>query len=142
MPNRKTILLVEDNDMDTELIQAALYKTGISIAVVRVRDGVEALEYFKNFPVTRNTIALVLLDIKLPRMNGIELLSRLKSEEKTKSIPVVMFTSSREKQDLHECYRAGANAYIVKPINYQEFLEVIRYIGFFWCTVNELPVSR
>ncbi len=141
MINCKTVLLVEDSDMDSELIQTAFDATGISIAVVRVRDGVEALEYLQNMPVTQNPIALVMLDIKLPRMNGIELLSRLKSEDETKSLPVVMFTSSRENRDLLQCYRAGANAYIVKPVEYQKLLEVVRYICCFWCSVNELPVS-
>jgi CheY-like chemotaxis protein len=136
------VLLVEDSDMDSELIQTALGETGVPVAVARVRDGVEMLEYLQNITKPRTPIALVLLDIKLPRMNGIELLRRLKSEDATKSLPVVMFTSSREKQDLLECYRAGANAYIVKPVEYDKLLAVLSYIVRFWCTVNELPVTE
>lgn len=142
MSHSKTVLLVEDSDMDSELIQMALNETGISITVVRVSDGVEALDYLQHGTAPQNPIALVLLDIKLPRMNGIELLCRLKSEDETKSIPVVMFTSSRERQDLLACYHAGANAYIVKPVEFHELLEVLCYIARFWCSVNELPVSR
>jgi CheY-like chemotaxis protein len=140
MESNKTILLVEDSDKDSELIRMSLGELDISVSVERVRDGVEALEYLNAKKNPGKGIVLVLLDIKLPRMNGIEVLSQLKADETTRTIPVVMLTSSREERDVKDCYRLGANAYVVKPVDFNELFEALRFTGEFWCRVNEMPV--
>ncbi len=140
MERNKTILLVEDSDKDTELIRMVLGGLDLRVTVERAQDGVEAMEYIQNKDAASREIALVLLDIKLPRMSGIEVLTQLKAGESTRSIPVVMLTSSREERDLSMCYRIGANAYVVKPVEFQDLQEALKCIGHFWCAVNELPV--
>ena len=139
MERNKTILLVEDSDKDAELIRMSLGELTVPVSVDRVRDGVEALEYLREIKGTAKNIALVLLDIKLPRMNGIEVLTQLKSDDSIRTIPVVMLTSSREERDVKECYRLGANAYVVKPVDFNELFEALRFTGCFWCRVNETP---
>jgi len=139
----KTILLAEDNVLDVELTLEALKENNLANHVVVVSDGVEALEYlncegnYKN----RNTgnPAVLLLDIKMPRMNGIEVLAAIRENEKFKTIPIVMLTSSREEPDLKKCYELGANAYVVKPVDFKNFLEAVKNIGIFWAILNELP---
>lgn len=139
----KTILLAEDNPMDVELTLEALNENNLANNVVVVKDGVEAMEYlnaegpFENRP--EGNPAVLLLDIKMPRMNGIEVLSAIRGDEKLKSIPVVMLTSSREEPDLKKCYELGVNAYVVKPVAFNEFLEAVKHIGIFWAILNELP---
>jgi two-component system, response regulator len=138
MEDRKCVLLVEDSDRDAELITAVLSDLRPGMNIVRARDGVEAWNYLK----TNNgaaAMSLVLLDIKLPRMSGIETLARMKSDDYTKCIPVVMFTSSRESRDVQDCYRIGANAYVVKPIDYSDLMEILRHTGQFWFNVNVTP---
>lgn len=139
----KTILLVEDNPQDVELTIEALSEHNLANQVIAVNDGVEALEYlnqegpFKNRK--KGNPAVLLLDIKMPRMDGIEVLAAIRGNEKLKSIPVVMLTSSREEPDLKKCYDLGVNAYVVKPVNFRDFLEAVKHIGVFWALLNEQP---
>jgi len=141
----KTILLAEDNPLDVELTLEALNEHNLANQVVVVRDGVEAMEYlnmegaFKNRKV--GNPAVLLLDIKMPRMNGIEVLASIRRNEKLKTLPVVMLTSSREEPDLKECYDLGVNAYIVKPVDFKDFLDAVKHIGIFWAMLNEQPQS-
>jgi CheY-like chemotaxis protein len=143
MNNLKNILLVEDNAMEIELISEALSNARLSGQVVSVNDGVEALEYlqfkgdFKSR--TKNSPVVIFMDVKMPRMDGLETLQEIKSDAKLKNIPVVMLSSSREEQDLQKCYALGANAYIVKPVNFKEFINTIVQIGIFWTTINSIP---
>lgn len=139
----KTILLVEDNPQDVELTLEALSEHNLANNVCVVKDGVEALEYLnyegrfrdrkKGKPV------VMLLDIKMPRMDGIEVLETIRADEKLKTLPVVMLTSSREEPDLKRCYELGVNAYVVKPVNFSDFLDAVKQIGFFWAMLNEQP---
>lgn len=139
----KTILLVEDNPKDVELTIEALTEHNLANRVVAVRDGVEALEYlnyegeFKNRK--KSNPGVILLDIKMPRMDGIEVLAVIRENDKLNTIPVVMLTSSREEPDLKKCYELGVNAYVVKPVNFKDFLDAVKHIGVFWALINELP---
>ena len=139
----KTILLAEDNPQDVELTIEALMEHNLANNVVVVRDGVEAMEYlnyegeFKNR--TKGNPAVLLLDIKMPRMDGIEVLAAIRGNEKLKALPIVMLTSSREEPDLKKCYDLGVNAYVVKPVNFKDFLDAVKHIGFFWALLNEQP---
>lgn len=141
----KTILVVEDNPQDMELTLEALKQNNLANLVVAVHDGVEAMEYlqcqgrFKNRK--PGNPALLLLDIKMPRMDGIEVLKAMRSDTTLKTVPVVMFTSSREESDLKKCYATGVNAYIVKPVVFKDFLDAVRDVGMFWALRNELPPS-
>lgn len=139
----KTILLAEDNPMDVELTLEALSENNLANNVVVVQDGVEALEYLhcegKYENRTDGNPAVLLLDIKMPRINGIEVLAAIRAEEKLRSIPVVMLTSSREEPDLKVCYELGVNAYVVKPVAFNEFLDAVKHIGVFWALLNEFP---
>ena len=139
----KHILLVEDNDNDAELTLAILEKCKPAIGVDVVRDGEEALDYLhrRGAYATRpqGDPVVVLLDIKMPKITGVEVLREVKSNEKLKCIPVVMLTSSREAPDLRECYRLGANGYVVKPVEAKHFTQAITNIGAYWAATNELP---
>jgi CheY-like chemotaxis protein len=139
----KTILLAEDNPRDVELTLEALSEHKLANQVVVVNDGVEALEYlnYEGAFKTRKkgNPAVLLLDIKMPRMNGIEVLAAIRENEKLKSMPVVMLTSSREEPDLKRCYELGVNAYVVKPVNFRDFLEAVKTLGVFWAILNEQP---
>lgn len=141
----RTILLAEDNPKDVELTIEALSEHNLANNVVTVKDGVEAMEYLKcegQFKDRKyGNPAVILLDIKMPRMNGIELLEAVRKDEKLKTIPVVMLTSSREEPDLKKCYELGVNAYVVKPVNFKDFLDAVKQIGVFWALLNELPKS-
>jgi CheY-like chemotaxis protein len=138
-----TILLAEDNPLDVELTIEALTEHNLANHVVAVRDGVEALEYlncegqFKNRK--KGNPAVLLLDIKMPRMDGIEVLEAIRGNEKFKVLPVVMLTSSREEPDLKKCYDLGVNAYVVKPVNFKDFVDAVNHIGIFWAILNEQP---
>jgi len=144
MAQLRPVLLVEDSPNDIELTLAALEKSRLANPVVVARDGVEALDMLFR---RGNSLgeeapqlpAVVLLDIKLPRMDGLEVLARLRREERTRSVPVVMLTSSREEQDLIRSYGLGVNAFVVKPVGHREFFEAIRDIGAFWAVLNEPP---
>ena len=139
----KHVLLVEDNDNDAELTLGMLKKCLPDIDVDVVRDGEEALDYLhrRGDYATRSAVnpVLVLLDLKMPKVNGVEVLSDVKSNQQLKSIPVVMLTSSREAQDLRECYRLGANGYVVKPVDAKHFTQAITNIGAYWAVTNEPP---
>jgi len=139
----KPILLVEDNPKDLELSLMALERSQLANEVVVARDGAEALDYLRyrgayaSRPEGNPTV--VLLDLKLPKVDGLEVLEQIKGDPSLGSIPVVMLTSSREEKDLLRSYQAGANAYVVKPVEFQAFIEAIRKLGVFWALVNEPP---
>lgn len=137
------ILLVEDDPNDVELTLAALGQNGVTNEVVVVRDGEEALDYLfrRGEYVARepgNPVA-VLLDLKLPKVDGLEVLRRVKAEPRLKAIPVVMLTSSHEERDMIESYEIGVNAYVVKPVDFEEFFSAVRQVGLFWVLVNQPP---
>jgi len=139
----KRILLAEDSEHDVELTLAALEEYNLANEVVVARDGAEALDYLYNrgkfaghangFPV------VVMLDLKMPKVDGLEVLRVMRNDPYFKHIPVVMITSSREEQDLIRSYQLGVNAYVVKPVDFQKFVASIKQVGFFWAIVNEPP---
>jgi len=137
------ILLVEDSDADAELISRALRKNNLVNNVVRLRDGVEALEFvFREGAFSRRgggQPRLILLDLKMPKLGGIEVLRRMKADERTKVIPVVMLTSSAEEQDVLESYKLGVNSYLVKPVDFAAFAAVISQTGLYWAVMNRIP---
>lgn len=142
--SKKIILLVEDNPDDELLAIRALKKNNISNEVVVARDGVEALDYLFGTGAhagrdMSEMPQIILLDLKLPKIDGLEVLRRLRSDERTKLLPVVVLTSSREEQDLTESYSLGANSYIRKPVNFAQFTEAIRQLGLYWLVLNESP---
>lgn len=149
MPNSlkkaKYILLVEDNKDDEDLTLRALRKGNISNEIVVVRDGAEALDYL----FAQGTYAdrdknhrpqVVLLDLKLPKVNGLEVLQKLRESDATKTLPVVILTSSREEKDLLNGYKLGANSYICKPVDMNQFSAAIQQLGLYWLVLNEIPV--
>jgi len=139
----KPILLVEDNPNDLELTLIALEKSHLANEVVVVRDGAEALEYLecRGAFIGRNAgnPAVILLDLKLPKVDGLEVLRRLRADPETATVPVVVLTTSREERDIVESYRLGVNSYIVKPVDFDQFSESVRLIGFYWLLVNKAP---
>ena len=143
MSDFKSILLAEDNAEDVELTLTALSQHNLANDVIVARDGAEALDYlycrgkFKGRPAGNPVV--ILLDIKMPKVNGPEVLKTVKADEKLKMIPVVMLTSSREERDLIESYRLGVNSFVVKPVNFQEFIAAVRQLGVFWALLNEPP---
>lgn len=143
MSELRTILLAEDNPKDVELTLEALSEFNLANHVVAVKDGVEAMEFLqyrgKYAQRSPGNPAVVLLDIKMPRMDGIEVLKAIKNDASLKRLPVVMLTSSREEPDLKKCYELGANAYVVKPVDFKDFIEAVKQVGVFWAVINELP---
>lgn len=143
MAELKPILLVEDNPKDIELTLAALDQCQLANTVVVARDGAEALDYLhaRGAHAGRNSgdPVVVLLDLKLPKIDGLEVLERIKSDPTLRHTPVVMLTSSREERDLVGSYRLGVNAFVVKPVAFSEFFEAIRDLGMFWAVLNEPP---
>lgn len=141
MSKVKSILYAEDNPKDRELTLAALEEHKLANEVICVSDGEEALDYLYKRGKFSNSkdgsLAAILLDIKMPKVDGIEVLRVIKADEKLKMIPVVMLTSSREERDLVESYKLGVNAYVVKPVDFQEFIEAVKQLGLFWALVNE-----
>ena len=138
------ILLVEDNPNDVELTLRALKKYNLANHVHVVNDGAEALDYvFANATHsdqnTGKVPKLILLDLKLPKVDGMEVLRKIKSDERTKMIPVVVLTSSREEQDMIESYRLGVNSYIVKPVDFDKFIQSVGELGLYWLLLNEQP---
>ena len=130
----KIILLVEDNDDDVKLTLRAFKQYKIANEVKVVRDGVEALDFLTSATILPT---LVLLDIKLPKIDGLEVLKRIRSDERLRRLPVVMLTSSKEQQDIVEGYGLGANSYIRKPVDFEQFTEAVRQIGNYWLMLNE-----
>lgn len=139
----KPILLVEDNPNDLELTLIALAKSQLANEVVVVRDGAEALDYLHRRGEFRSRAvgnpAVILLDLKLPKVDGLEVLKEIRETETLKSIPVVMLTSSKEEQDVIRSYELGVNAYVVKPVDFTEFVRAIADLGIFWAVLNEPP---
>lgn len=139
------ILLVEDNPNDVELALHALKKNNLTNHIHVVRDGAEALEFlFGSGEYAGREInhapKVILLDLKLPKVDGMEVLRRIKSDERTRSIPVVVLTSSREERDIVESYRLGVNSYITKPVDFEQFTEAVRQLGLYWLLLNQPPV--
>lgn len=140
--NEVEILLVEDNPNDAELTLRALKKHHLANKVLHVKDGAEALEFlFANGAYDQrkieNTPRVILLDLKLPKVSGLEVLRKVKSDERTRVIPVVVLTSSREDRDLAECYALGVNSYIVKPVEFENFVRAVSDMGFYWLLLNQ-----
>jgi two-component system, response regulator len=138
------ILLVEDNPNDEELTLYALRKNNITNQIQIVRDGAEALEYlfctgaFADRQIN-NPPKVVLLDLKLPKVDGLEVLERIKADARTRIIPVVVLTSSQEERDIVESYQLGVNSYIVKPVDFEQFNEAVRHMGLYWMLLNKTP---
>jgi CheY-like chemotaxis protein len=143
-PDEAEILLVEDNPNDVELTLRALRKQNIADRVFVVKDGAEALDFlfaggsYQNRRV-ENRPKVVLLDLKLPKVDGLEVLRRIKGDSRTRSIPVVMLTSSQEERDVVESYQQGANSYIVKPVDFNSFVHAVSELGVYWSGLNKLP---
>lgn len=142
--NEVEILLVEDNPNDVELTLRALTKNNITNKVHVVKDGAEALEYiFATGNYTKRNVEdhpkVILLDLKLPKVDGLEVLRRIKSDERTKVIPVVVLTSSKEERDLVESYKLGANSYITKPVDFDAFVKAVSELGLYWLLLNQPP---
>lgn len=146
MTQRIEILLVEDNLSDAEMTMRALKNNKLSNTVLHVKDGAEALDYIfcegKFTDRTENQYPnLILLDLKMPKVNGIEVLERIRSDERTKTIPVVMLTSSKEDPDIEKCYKLGVNSYVVKPVEFDEFQKAVSNLGLYWMIVNQPPIQ-
>lgn len=141
---RPTILLVEDHPDDLELTRRALAQQDVGNEIVIARDGVEALDYLLGRGAwkdrnTRRQPQVVLLDLKLPRMDGIEVLRAMRADPRTRLVPVIVLTSSREERDLVDSYGNGANSYVRKPVDFDEFREAVRSLGMYWLLLNEPP---
>ena len=141
-----TILLVEDNPDDEVLTVRELQKQHIVNEIIAVRDGVEALEYlFGTGQYARRDVCdfptVVLLDLKLPKVDGLEVLRRIRADDRTKHLPVVVLTSSDDQRDVAESYRLGANSFVCKPVNFDQFQEAVRLVQLFWLRLNEPPPS-
>ncbi|MBO6573422.1 MAG: response regulator [Balneola sp.] len=138
------ILLVEDNDHDAEMALRALKKNKISNKVTRLKDGEEALEFlfgtgeFEGRNI-HNHPRVILLDLKMPKVDGLEVLKAVRSNKDTENIPIVMLTSSKEERDVVDGYKLGVNSFIVKPVEFNSFMEAVKEIGFYWVILNELP---
>ncbi len=143
MAELKRILLVEDDPRDVELMLTALEEQGLANEVVVANDGVEALDYLHRRGKFKMRVGglpvVVLLDLKLPKVDGMAVLKEIRSNQKLKMVPVVMLTSSREERDIVESYQSGVNAYVVKPIDFNEFVSAVRELGLFWAIINEPP---
>jgi len=142
--NEVEILLVEDSDQDAEMTIRALKKDKMANSVHRVEDGQQALAFlFATGPYAGRNMAngpkVVLLDLKLPKVDGLEVLAKIKSDERTKMIPVVVMTSSKEDRDMVESYKLGVNSYIPKPVEFEKFVESVRQLGLYWLLVNKTP---
>jgi two-component system response regulator len=140
----KLVLLVEDNPTDEKLTLRAFKNSGVACEIVVVRDGAEALDYLftkEKYAGLDPTVlpAVVMLDLKLPRIDGLEVLAQIRADERTKCIPVVILTSSKEHEDVARGYALGANAYVRKPVDFAEFAEAAKTLGLFWLQLNEPP---
>lgn len=137
------ILLVEDNPLDAELTRRALTKSGVVNKLLRLEDGQQALDYlFRRGAYTERDDSLprlILLDLKMPRVDGLEVLRAIRAEKRTKGLPVVIMTSSEEERDITESYDLGINGYVVKPVEFVAFAEVVRQVGFYWLAINRAP---
>ena len=143
--NGVEIVIVEDDPNDAELIMRVLRKHNLANRVVHLKDGAEALDFL--LPqggharrLNNHALRVVLLDLKLPKVNGIEVLRRMKSDDRTRSIPVVVLTSSSEERDLKDAYELGVNSYVAKPVRFDEFAKVVADLGLYWMLLNKPPV--
>jgi two-component system, response regulator len=139
----KVILLVEDNPRDEALTIRALKKSNIANEVIVAHDGVEALDYFSGTGAhagrdTRDLPQLVLLDLKLPKVDGLQVLQKIRADERTRRLPIVVFTSSSEEEDMMKSYDLGANSYVRKPVEFEQFLEATRQLGLYWLLLNQV----
>jgi two-component system, response regulator len=138
------LLLVEDNKSDAEMTIRALKKNNIANKIVHLKDGAEALDFifaegaFSDRKMEHGP-KVILLDLKMPKVNGIQVLERIKSDERTKRIPVVVLTSSKEDPDIQECYRLGVNSYVVKPVKFESFVKAVSELGMYWMILNQPP---
>jgi two-component system response regulator len=138
------IILVEDNVSDADLIKRALAKSNVANKIIHLKDGQEALDYlfgegqWKGIK-TSNASKLILLDLKMPKISGLEVLKKIKSNEETREIPVVVLTSSKEDPDIKECYKLGVNSYVVKPLGFDEFSKTVSQLGLYWMLLNQHP---
>jgi two-component system, response regulator len=144
--NQKMILLVEDNPDDEALTLRALNKSKVANTIVVVRDGAEALDYLfcMGAYVERDPLDLpqvILLDLKLPKVDGLEVLRRIRSEPRTRMLPIVILTSSKEERDIVDAYSGGANSYVRKPVDFNQFVDAIGQLGLYWLVLNEAPPS-
>lgn len=142
--NKNDILLVEDNASDASLTIMALKEKNLANNIVHVKDGQEALDYIfaqgtYSDRHTEDVPSVILLDLKMPKVSGIEVLQKIKSDERTKTIPVVVFSSSQEDPDVKACYELGVNSYIVKPLEFDAFMKVASELGLYWMLINHLP---
>jgi two-component system, response regulator len=142
--NSLEIVLIEDNDLDAELTIRALRQNNLGNQIIRLADGQEALDFFFQTDKTKQGFnkdhpRLILLDIKLPGINGIDVLKALKNNEETRSIPVVILTSSTEEKDIRICYHLGVNSYISKPVEFDNFLSTMKTLGMYWLLLNKAP---
>ena len=139
----RTILYVEDNPLDIELTLEAFKENNIANLVVTTGNGVEALEYLNSEGIYKGrkpgNPSMVLLDLKMPKMDGLEFLAIVKNDMKFKRIPIIMMTSSRQEEDLIKGYNLGVNAYVVKPLGFEALVEIVKHLGKFWVIINELP---
>ena len=145
--NEKTIMLVEDNQDDEELTLLAFKKNNIANTIVVARDGVEALEYlFCEGPHAgrdiRDTPQLILLDLKLPRLDGLEVLRRMRADHRIHRLPIIILTSSREDEDLIRSYDLGANSYVRKPVDFDRFVQAVQQLHLYWVLLNESPPAK
>ena len=144
---RDTILLVEDNPDDIELLMRALRKNNIANDITVAHDGAEALDYLYGSGKwsdrdTNVTPRIILLDLKMPKMNGLQVLEKVRADERTALTPVIILTSSKEEQDLICGYKSGANSYVRKPVDFNEFVDAVRQIGLYWLLINESPIQN
>jgi two-component system, response regulator len=135
----KVILLVEDNPDDQTLTLSALSKNHLANEVVTAADGVKAMDYLFSPAATLNPPALILLDLKLPKVDGLEVLRRIRSDDRTRRLPVVVLTSSKEDRDLTESYNLGVNSYVRKPVDFTQFIDAVKQLGLYWLVLNESP---
>jgi CheY-like chemotaxis protein len=147
MSEQKAILLVEDNDDDVALTLRAFKRSHLMNPIDVARDGVQALDYLfarnaHEHRASQPLPALVILDLKLPRLDGLGVLKAIRAEERTRLLPVVILTSSKEEQDLVSGYSLGANSYVRKPVDFVEFIEAAKVLGFYWLMINQLPPDR
>ncbi len=141
MNNPTEIILIEDNISDADLIIRALKKYKLANKITHLSDGQEALDYFETEMLDADTFFktphIILLDLKMPKINGLEVLQKIKLDERTKTIPVVVLTSSKEDPDMEACYKLGANSYVVKPVVFDEFIKAVSELGQYWLMVNQ-----
>jgi two-component system, response regulator len=144
MENEIEILLVEDNPGDAEMTIRALRKNNLANNLMHVKDGAQAIDFifaqgeYAN-RTNKNLPKIVVLDLKMPKVNGMEVLRRIKNDERTRKMPVVVLTSSKEDPDVDECYRLGVNSYVVKPVEFDEFFKAVSDLGLYWMIVNQNP---